>query len=131
MVKNSRRNIALWAALGVVLLALAVSLLVSAVADRDGGGSMGGGRPSTSWYTEEPTAGAATGPGPAPVVTQTVVAVSPGGGGGGGSDLMTSLGSLLSGLAAVGTLLHAVQLSRQNRESAHTAPTPRQPSADG
>jgi hypothetical protein len=64
--------------------------------------------------TEEPTAP----PTPVPVVTQTVVAVSPGGGNGDDTaTLFSALGSLLSGAAAVGTLLHAVRLSRQSRQA--------------
>ncbi|MFI7410398.1 hypothetical protein ACIBU0_17225 [Streptomyces sp. NPDC049627] len=49
-------------------------------------------------------------------MTHTVVAVPPGGGDGAGS-LIAAFGSLLSGAAAVGTLLHAVHLSRQNRNA--------------
>ncbi|WP_405584808.1 hypothetical protein [Streptomyces sp. NBC_01092] len=62
-------------------------------------------------------------------MTQTIVAVNPGGGDGPGS-LIAAFGSLLSGAAAVGTLLHAVHLSRQNRSATATdddptpAPTP-------
>ncbi|MFI5556725.1 hypothetical protein [Streptomyces sp. NPDC051738] len=59
-------------------------------------------------------------PTPATVVTQTVVAVPAGGGGDGPGSLITAFGSLLSGAAAVGTLLHAVHLSRQNRSAAAT-----------
>ncbi|MGW2722174.1 hypothetical protein [Streptomyces sp. NPDC001492] len=95
---------------------------------------------STSWYTtqasstgepsqgteeptEEPTGDPTEEPtepsSPAPVVTKTVIAVPPGGSGGDdGGSLIAALGSLLSGIAAVGTLLHAVHLSRQNRSSA-------------
>ncbi|GAA3843292.1 hypothetical protein GCM10022403_089060 [Streptomyces coacervatus] len=42
------------------------------------------------------------------------------GGGDDGGSLIAAFGSLLSGIAAVGTLLHAVHLSRQNRSN--TAP---------
>ncbi|MDO0913774.1 hypothetical protein QQM39_23980 [Streptomyces sp. DT2A-34] len=56
-------------------------------------------------------------PTPVTVVTQTVVAVPPSAGGDGPGSLITAFGSLLSGAAAVGTLLHAVHLSRQNRSA--------------
>ncbi|WP_254388873.1 hypothetical protein [Streptomyces sp. AC550_RSS872] len=59
-------------------------------------------------------------PTPVTVVTQTVVAVPPGAGGDGPGSLITAFGSLLSGAAAVGTLLHAVHLSRQNRSAVAT-----------
>ncbi|MEV0642296.1 hypothetical protein AB0I77_46755 [Streptomyces sp. NPDC050619] len=88
-----------------------------------GGGSGGSGGGTTDEPTEEPT-GEPTGPTgesaasppPDPVVTQTVIAI-PGGGGGDGGVLIASIGSLLSGVAAVGTLAHAVHLSRQNRRA--------------
>ncbi|SDM63797.1 hypothetical protein SAMN04487981_10282 [Streptomyces sp. cf386] len=97
-----------------------------------------GGTPEpTGGGTEEPTGGvspiptepsgpinATTGPSelptPVTIVTQTVVAVPAGGGGDGAGSLITAFGSLLSGAAAVGTLLHAVHLSRQNRSAAAT-----------
>lgn len=89
-----------------------------------------GGTPGpTDGGTEEPTEiptepTASTGPSelptPVTVVTQTVVAVPAGGGGDGPGSLITAFGSLLSGAAAVGTLLHAVHLSRQNRSAAAT-----------
>lgn len=59
-------------------------------------------------------------PTPVTVVTHTVVAVPAGGGGDGPGSLITAFGSLLSGAAAVGTLLHAVHLSRQNRSATAT-----------
>ncbi|MGW6910193.1 hypothetical protein [Streptomyces sp. NPDC054940] len=83
----------------------------------------------TDGGTEEPTeipSGpiATTGPSelptPVTIVTQTVVAVPAGSGGDGPGSLITAFGSLLSGAAAVGTLLHAVHLSRQNRSAAAT-----------
>ncbi|WP_409471145.1 hypothetical protein [Streptomyces sp. HC307] len=42
----------------------------------------------------------------------------PDGSGDGLGSVIASFGSLLSGAAAVGTLLHAVHLSRQNRNAA-------------
>ncbi len=69
--------------------------------------------------TEEPTEPTEL-PTPVTVVTQTVVAVPPGAGGDGPGSLITAFGSLLSGAAAVGTLLHAVHLSRQNRSAVAT-----------
>ncbi|WP_145968913.1 hypothetical protein [Streptomyces hyaluromycini] len=146
LVKNSRRKIGLWAGAGFAFLVLAVVLLVAAASDSGSGGEQGGSAPSTSWYTtqpqqsvtasapgepsEEPTDEPTAPAGPLPVVTQTVISVSPGGGdGGGGNDVVASIGTLLSGLAAVGTLLHAVQLSRQNRRpDPESEPTPAPPS---
>ncbi|MCT9077139.1 hypothetical protein [Streptomyces fulvoviolaceus] len=139
MVKSSRPRIAVRVAVGVVLLAGAVSLLVVALASGadDGSRDAGAGGASTRWYTTEPpytsvpsdpgpTGGEPTeeptdepispGPSPLPVVTQTVIAVTPGGGSDdSGATLIAALGSLLSGVAAIGTLLHAVRLSRENR----------------
>ncbi|WP_128432300.1 hypothetical protein [Streptomyces cyaneus] len=146
MLKNSLPKIALWIALGLVFTAGAVSLLVlTVVSGSDEEPDRGGGAGSTSWHTtrpettddpgdtdgptEEPTepdpgtssepSGGGTVPStPVTVVTQTVVAVPSGGGGSDGPGaLITALGSLLSGAAAVGTLLHAVHLSRQNRSA--------------
>ncbi|WP_128432305.1 hypothetical protein [Streptomyces cyaneus] len=127
MSKNSSPKIALWITVGLLFTAGAVSLLVVA-ATSGSRGTPPSGHPSTSWYTtqppytgdpgatEEPTAPGE--PTPVTVVTQTVVAVNPGGGGGDGpGSLIAAFGSLLSGAAAVGTLLHAVHLSRQNRNA--------------
>ncbi|MGW5471816.1 hypothetical protein [Streptomyces chartreusis] len=122
MSKCSQSKIPLWVALGVAFTAGAVSLLVLAVMSPSDGDGHSGDRPSTSWYTstpaaptQEPSAPSAP-PTPATVVTQTVIAVPSGGGDGGDAGtLISALGSLLSGAAAVGTLLHAVHLSRQNR----------------
>ncbi|MFJ8538661.1 hypothetical protein [Streptomyces sp. NPDC093591] len=151
MWKNSSPKIALWIAVGLLFTAGAVSLLVVAAASGSDGTAHSG-HTSTSWYTtqqppytddpgategpteeptEEPTAPAEPSelPTPVTVVTQTVVAVNPSGGGGDGpGSLIAAFGSLLSGAAAVGTLLHAVHLSRQNRGAAarddDTAPAP-------
>ncbi|NUP19156.1 MAG: hypothetical protein HOZ81_24290 [Streptomyces sp.] len=53
-------------------------------------------------------------------MTKTVISVpeTGGGDGGGPATLIAACGSLLSGAAAVGTLLHAINLSRQNSRSA-------------
>ncbi|GAA4045012.1 hypothetical protein [Streptomyces shaanxiensis] len=133
MLKNSLPKIVLWTTLGLVFTAGAVSLLALAVVSASDDGPSGGAG-STSWYTtrppestdsprgtEEPTS-EPTEPGATPVtvVTQTVVAVPSGGGSDGPGALITAFGSLLSGAAAVGTLLHAVHLSRQNRSAAST-----------
>ncbi|MCF1598668.1 hypothetical protein [Streptomyces muensis] len=128
MLKNSRSKIALWAILGVVFTGGAVSLLVLALASGSDDEPHGRGNASTSWYTtsppetSEPPVGEPSDPGdpgqsatPVTVVTQTVVAVPGGSGGDGPGSLITAFGSLLSGAAAVGTLFHAVHLSRQNR----------------
>ncbi|GHH28082.1 hypothetical protein [Streptomyces lanatus] len=125
MLKNSRSKIALWTILGVVCTGGAVSLLVLALVSGSDEEPHGRGTASTSWYTTSPPEASETpigepsdpgqGTTPVTVVTQTVVAVSPGGGGDGPGSLITAFGSLLSGAAAVGTLLHAVHLSRQNR----------------
>ncbi|WP_327594379.1 hypothetical protein [Streptomyces chartreusis] len=122
MSKNSQSKIALWVALGVALTAGAVALLVLALLSPSDEGGQSGTAPSTSRYTTTPAAptqepsGQSAPPTPVTVVTQTVIAVpSDGGDGGDAGTLISALGSLLSGAAAVGTLLHAVHLSRQNR----------------
>ncbi|MCL8017458.1 hypothetical protein [Streptomyces sp. AS02] len=146
MLKHSLPKIALWITLGLAFTAVAVSLpFLAVMSGSDEEPDWGGGAGSTSWYTtrpettdnpgdtegptEEPTEpdpGASSGPSgggsvastPVTVVTQTVVAVPSGGGGSDGpGTLITAFGSLLSGAAAVGTLLHAVHLSRQNRSA--------------
>lgn len=142
MSKKSRQRIVLRIALAFVFLAAAVSLLVVAMtseSDRDGGEQA---PPPTSWYeTQTPISGgepSGTGePTAAPTAessgTPPPAPADPGGGSDSGtssaSTLIASIGSLLSGVAAVGTLLHAVHLSRQNRrpttdEDAASASTP-------
>ncbi|MFE0255482.1 hypothetical protein [Streptomyces sp. NPDC059010] len=146
MLKNSLRKIVLWVTLGLVFTAGAVSLLVLAVESWPADGSYGGSGASTSWYTTKPpessddggTDGGGTDgggtmepsgpsepqtPTPTPVVTRTVISVPENDGGGGGdgpATLIAACGSLLSGAAAVGTLLHAINLSRQNNRRAVT-----------
>lgn len=153
MLKNSSSKIALWITCGLLFTAGAVSLLVVA-ATSGSSETPPSGHASTSWYTTQPPytgdPGATEGPTgeptheptepselptPVTVVTQTVVAVNPGGSGGDGpGSLIAAFGSLLSGAAAVGTLLHAVHLSRQNRtatardDDASPAPSPQTPS---
>ncbi|MDC0770211.1 hypothetical protein [Streptomyces sp. HD] len=147
MLKNSQRKTVLWIALCLVFAAGAVSLFVLAVkswpgSDDEGGSS--GSAPSTSWYTTRPPqptmaptdpgqggtsepSGPSEPPSPAPVVTKTVISVPENGGGDGGdgpTTLISACGSLLSGAAAVGTLLHAINISRQNNRSAAATDEP-------